>query len=356
MGPAKGRAPSLSSAMQPTPWGFQGTAGTTEDHIKYSWNVAMVIANGQSPVPSQQAIITTSTEADAIELGPYWGREKTLDEFGAIDLAPLRAEADLQDEMIANLAELTLPAVIYEFNDHDQGTIDPAVVNAYLATPQAGLIAAQHALEHLALGVTTQVWFQLVQGHWERTAFSGDYIDLWGMYETIDDPRPMVSMFVTLNGILADDSVVSKINNNGDQVRFMVDDTLVILDYAAGTLTTEDLTGEFFGSGVMTLSGPTVDGAAEQQFLGSGVATLPAPSGAGAGVLVPEGVGAMTIGAPQFSGTGVMTLGSFEGSGVMTLSGVTVSGTGSPGLTLESLQAQIVQLENLLVILYATRR
>ena len=27
----------------------QGTAGTTEDHIKYSWNVAMVIANGQSP-------------------------------------------------------------------------------------------------------------------------------------------------------------------------------------------------------------------------------------------------------------------------------------------------------------------
>src|SRR5689334_7722263 len=26
----------------------QGTAGTTEDHIKYSWNVAMVIASGQS--------------------------------------------------------------------------------------------------------------------------------------------------------------------------------------------------------------------------------------------------------------------------------------------------------------------
>src|SRR6266550_707230 len=26
----------------------QGTAGTTEDHIKYSWNVAMVIAAGQS--------------------------------------------------------------------------------------------------------------------------------------------------------------------------------------------------------------------------------------------------------------------------------------------------------------------
>src|SRR5215472_4670031 len=26
----------------------QGTAGTTEDHIKYSWNVSMVIAKGQS--------------------------------------------------------------------------------------------------------------------------------------------------------------------------------------------------------------------------------------------------------------------------------------------------------------------
>ena len=41
----------------------QGTAGTTEDHIKYSWNVSMVIAKGQSRESMIPSPIMTAMEA-----------------------------------------------------------------------------------------------------------------------------------------------------------------------------------------------------------------------------------------------------------------------------------------------------
>ena len=40
----------------------QGTAGTTEDHIKYSWNVSMVIAKGQSRESMIPSPIMTAME------------------------------------------------------------------------------------------------------------------------------------------------------------------------------------------------------------------------------------------------------------------------------------------------------
>src|SRR6201992_1814158 len=44
----------------------QGTAGTTEDHIKYSWNVSMVIAKGQSRESMIPSPIMTAMETGAI--------------------------------------------------------------------------------------------------------------------------------------------------------------------------------------------------------------------------------------------------------------------------------------------------
>src|ERR1700755_1595166 len=44
----------------------QGTAGTTEDHIKYSWNVSMVIAKGQSRASMIPSPIMTAMEGGAI--------------------------------------------------------------------------------------------------------------------------------------------------------------------------------------------------------------------------------------------------------------------------------------------------
>ncbi len=73
----------------------QGTAGTTEDHIKYSWNVAMVIAGGQSRESLIPSPIMTS-----MQLGEM-GRFEEL----------TRCSSDVQDALISILSEkyITIP-------------------------------------------------------------------------------------------------------------------------------------------------------------------------------------------------------------------------------------------------------
>ncbi|MEM7132808.1 MAG: AAA family ATPase [Chloroflexota bacterium] len=67
----------------------QGTAGTTEDHIKYSWNVAQVIANGQS----RESLIP-SPVMTAMHRGEM-GRFEELTRCGS----------DVQDALISILSE-----------------------------------------------------------------------------------------------------------------------------------------------------------------------------------------------------------------------------------------------------------
>jgi MoxR-like ATPase len=67
----------------------QGTAGTTEDQIKYSWNVALVIAQGQSP-----ASLIPSPIMTAMRRGET-GRFEEL----------TRCTSDVQDALISILSE-----------------------------------------------------------------------------------------------------------------------------------------------------------------------------------------------------------------------------------------------------------
>ncbi|HIW61136.1 MAG TPA: AAA family ATPase [Candidatus Stackebrandtia excrementipullorum] len=67
----------------------QGTAGTTEDHIKYSWNVSMVIAKGQSRESMIPSPIMTAMETGMI------GRFEEL----------TRSTSDVQDALISILSE-----------------------------------------------------------------------------------------------------------------------------------------------------------------------------------------------------------------------------------------------------------
>ena len=73
----------------------QGTAGTTEDHIKYSWNVAMVIASGQSQESMIPSPIMTAMTRGAL------GRFEEL----------TRCSSDVQDALISILSEkyITIP-------------------------------------------------------------------------------------------------------------------------------------------------------------------------------------------------------------------------------------------------------
>ncbi|WP_040793702.1 ATP-binding protein [Nocardia paucivorans] len=67
----------------------QGTAGTTEDHIKYSWNISMVIAKGQSRESLIPSPIMTAMEQGVI------GRFEEL----------TRSTSDVQDALISILSE-----------------------------------------------------------------------------------------------------------------------------------------------------------------------------------------------------------------------------------------------------------
>ncbi|MFB8791161.1 MAG: AAA family ATPase [Potamolinea sp.] len=67
----------------------QGTAGTTEDQIKYSWNVAMVIAGGQSPDSMIPSPLMTAMQSGAM------GRFEEL----------TRCTSDVQDALISILSE-----------------------------------------------------------------------------------------------------------------------------------------------------------------------------------------------------------------------------------------------------------
>jgi MoxR-like ATPase len=73
----------------------QGTAGTTEDQIKYSWNVAMVIAQGQSRDSLIPSPIMTAMQ------GGLMGRFEEL----------TRCSSDVQDALISILSEkyVTIP-------------------------------------------------------------------------------------------------------------------------------------------------------------------------------------------------------------------------------------------------------
>ncbi|MFG2944271.1 ATP-binding protein [Streptomyces adustus] len=83
----------------------QGTAGTTEDHIKYSWNVSMVIAKGQSRESMIPSPIMTAMEAGAI------GRFEEL----------TRSTSDVQDALISILSEKYIS--VPELAGDDSGNI-----------------------------------------------------------------------------------------------------------------------------------------------------------------------------------------------------------------------------------------
>lgn len=95
----------------------QGTAGTTEDHIKYSWNVSMVIGRGQSRESMIPSPIMTAMEQGVI------GRFEEL----------TRSTSDVQDALISILSEkyVSIPEL-----DHD---------NIVFAKPGFSLIATANS-------------------------------------------------------------------------------------------------------------------------------------------------------------------------------------------------------------------
>ncbi|MGW5350761.1 ATP-binding protein [Streptomyces sp. NPDC004031] len=106
----------------------QGTAGTTEDHIKYSWNVSQVIASGQSRDSMIPSPIMTAMEAGAI------GRFEEL----------TRATSDVQDALISILSEkyISVPEL---GGDTAQTGADGTADNIVFAKPGFSVIATANS-------------------------------------------------------------------------------------------------------------------------------------------------------------------------------------------------------------------
>lgn len=72
---------------------IQGTAGTSEEQLRYGWNYAQLLAHG----PSEKALIP-SPLVNAMKLGKIARIEELT-----------RIPADVQDTLITVLSEKTLP-------------------------------------------------------------------------------------------------------------------------------------------------------------------------------------------------------------------------------------------------------
>ncbi|MDG9682272.1 AAA family ATPase [Streptomyces sp. DH18] len=101
----------------------QGTAGTTEDHIKYSWNVSMVIAKGQSRESMIPSPIMTAMETGAI------GRFEEL----------TRSTSDVQDALISILSEKYISVPELQSDGGDAGD------NIVFAKPGFSIIATANS-------------------------------------------------------------------------------------------------------------------------------------------------------------------------------------------------------------------
>jgi MoxR-like ATPase len=110
----------------------QGTAGTTEDHIKYSWNVSMVIAKGQSRESMIPSPIMTAMENGTI------GRFEEL----------TRSTSDVQDALISILSEkyISIPELNSNATTGDNTTGDNTTGdNIVFAKPGFSIIATANS-------------------------------------------------------------------------------------------------------------------------------------------------------------------------------------------------------------------
>ena len=206
---------------------------TPTEQARFEW-----IIGGQSPVPANQAILDATTEPTAIALGPYFGRGDVTP-GDAVDVAVLRAEAEDQDEVDANLLQISSKnVVIYEYNSHATlADLPAATINAFLATPQFGMILCEHSLRHLILGIDVQNIFTLYQNN--VNGVNGE-VNLWGILKTLDSAtlgytyhaqmRPYIEAATSITAESSDTDQATYIFNSASPQR-------ITFDYTNGLVT-----------------------------------------------------------------------------------------------------------------------
>jgi MoxR-like ATPase len=213
----------------------QGTAGTSEESIRYGWNYAKLLADG----PSLQALVP-SPMMRAMQDGKIARVEELT-----------RIPADVQDSLITILSEKTLPipelgaevqatkgfSVIATANDRDKGVND-----------LSSALKRRFNTVVLPLPATADEEVQIVQ---QRSASLGRALELPAEPASLSEIRRIVTIFRELRGGVTEDGktklksptstlstaeAISVVNNGLALAAHFGDGTLSASDIASGLL------------------------------------------------------------------------------------------------------------------------
>ncbi|MEI6042870.1 MAG: AAA family ATPase [Chloroflexota bacterium] len=168
---------------------IQGTAGTSEEAIRYGWNYARLLADG----PSMQALVPSPTMRAMQE-----GKMARVEEL-------TRIPADVQDTLITILSEKTLP--IPELNSEVQAVKGFSVI-ATANNRDRGVNELSSALKRrfntviLPVPATADEEVEIVQ---RRVESLGRALELPAEPPALDEIRRIVTIFRELrNGVTSD--------------------------------------------------------------------------------------------------------------------------------------------------------
>jgi MoxR-like ATPase len=213
----------------------QGTAGTSEESIRYGWNYARLLAEG----PSRNALVPSPMMRAMQE-----GRIARVEEL-------TRIPADVQDSLITVLSEKTLP--IPELNEEVQATKGFNVI-ATANNRDRGVNELSSALKRrfntvvLPLPETVDEEVQIVQ---QRVESMGRALELPAEPPALEEIRRIVTIFRELragvtadgktkvkspSGTLSTAEAISVVNNGLSLAAHFGDGTLRPADVASGLI------------------------------------------------------------------------------------------------------------------------
>jgi MoxR-like ATPase len=216
---------------------IQGTAGTSEDSIRYGWNYAKLIAEG----PSRQALVETP-----LMKGLEDGKIVRVEEL-------TRIPADVQDTLITILSEKTLP--IPELNSEVQASRGFNII-ATANDKDKGVNDLSSALQRrfntviLPLPSTSEEEVKIVQN---RVKSIGKTLELPEIPDSAQEIKKIVTIFRELRSGVTEDNKTKLKSPSGtlspaEAISVATQGLTLATYYGDGSLTSEDLAASLTGA------------------------------------------------------------------------------------------------------------
>jgi MoxR-like ATPase len=231
----------------------QGTAGTSEEHIRYGWNYALLLAKG----PSREALVR-SPVMNAMQAGTIARVEELT-----------RIPADVQDSLITILSEKSLP--IPELGEHVQAEKGFNVI-ATANNRDKGVNDLSSALKRrfntvvLPVPDTADEEVNIVQ---QRVASLGVALEIPGDAPRADEIRRVVTIFRELrNGVTEDGKAKLKqptsTLSTAEAISVVNSGMVLAAHFGDGSLRASDIASSLTGA---VMKDPIQDRVAWQEYL-----------------------------------------------------------------------------------------